>query len=234
MLLFAEPGPARAAYEDAVSRTGAACAVVGSLREMREKLRGAAYCGLLIDVPTLIKSAGAEKRLAHSILEHYPVLRLRFDPASGVIHGLFYGQSEPKGDVVGDFVALATSTFSPRAMRGEEREDIVLNVLVHRDPSCQSANAERAVTVNASLGGCFIYTCADYAVGEEVGLEIMEVSDRTPIRCRLRWRVEWGKSMSLPGIGVAFEAISPEQSQELAALLGLSCGRPHPSNGCGQ
>jgi len=234
MLLFAEAGPARTAYQKALADAGAGCLLVDSLREMHERLRSNACGGLLVDVPTLIKSTGPEKRLAQGILEHYPVLRLRYDAGNDSIHGLFYGQSEPGGDVVRDFVSLAATTFTPRAMRGEEREEAILNVVIHRVPPEAGATGERAVTVNASSGGCFLYTCSEYEVGETVWLEFVDLSDRTPVRGRLRWRVEWGKSMSLPGIGVAFEAMTPEQANELAGLLGFGGERPQPDDGCAQ
>ncbi len=235
MLLYVEAGPARTAYEKALAAAGAGCLVVGSLREMHERLRSNPCGGLLVDVPTLIKSAGPEKRLAQGILEHYPVLRLRYDTGADEIHGLFYGQGTPgEGDVVRDFVSLAATTFTPRAMRGEQREDAILNVVIHRAPPGNGTQGERAVTVNASSGGCFLYTCSDYEVGETVWLEFVDLADRTPVRGRLRWRVEWGKSMSLPGIGVAFEAMTPEQANELAGLLGFGGERPQSDDGCGQ
>lgn len=226
MLLLAEPGPSREAYERALAGTGVDCVTVDTLREMQESLQSALFGGLLIDVPTLIKSSGVEKRLAHGILEHYPVLRLRFDQASGVIHGLFYGQTDSQGDVIADFVSMASATFTPRAMRGGQREEVILNALIHRAPPGPDVPGERAVTGNASAGGCFLYVCSEYVVGERVWLDFLELADRTPVPALLRWRVEWGKNRVLPGIGVAFEDMTPAQTRELASLLGLMPGSP--------
>ncbi len=233
MLLLAEPGPAREAYLRALAGAGARCTVADNLGEMQERLRREPHCGLLVDVPTLIKSSGPEKRLVHGILEHYPVLRLRYDQPSGVIHGLFYGQAETGGDVVADFVAISATTFAPRSMRGEERENVILNVLIHRSRPEGEEGGERAVTVNASIGGCFLYTCGDFAVGDAVWLDFLELADRAPIPARLRWRVEWGKSMVLPGIGVAFESMTRAQMRELSARLGFGGGCSQLSRGCG-
>jgi Tfp pilus assembly protein PilZ len=55
---------------------------------------------------------------------------------------------------------------------------------------------------------------------EQVSLEILDLEDRTPIGCQVRWAMPWGTSRrSLPGWGVAIESIKDSQRTALEKLL---------------
>lgn len=219
VLLLAEPGDAREAYLAALAGTSARHDVVEDLPSLRARLRENAYHGLLVDVPTLIKAPAGEKRLAHEVLESYPVLRLRHDPHDGGIHGLYYGQPAQSGDIVADFVHLEAAVFSPRILRIQPRGDLVFNVLVARGETFADDQAERSVTSNVSQGGCFLCSFEEFADRQHLWLRIREFSDQTPIPAQVRWRVSWGAGMETPGVGVAFSGMTETQRRELDGWL---------------
>ena len=74
---------------------------------------------------------------------------------------------------------------------------------------------ERTVTINVSKRGCFLFSAEDGMDGGNVWLTINELEDKTPIVGVVRWSVKWGRAMVMPGIGVAFESITPRQTDEL-------------------
>jgi hypothetical protein len=44
---------------------------------------------------------------------------------------------------------------------------------------------------------------------------INELQDKTPISGDIRWKMEWGKTMMIPGIGINFKQIKANQREEL-------------------
>ncbi|WP_161781637.1 PilZ domain-containing protein [Desulfohalovibrio reitneri] len=217
VVLVAEDGPARLAYLSALETLGAAFSTVEDLGEMRGLLAETPVSGLLVDVPTLVKAPPGEKRLLHYLLEHFPVLRLRFDDTEQTIHGLFHGRVGPGTDILRDFLALEADAFAPRTLRAAGRDDVHFNVLVSRSPDMD--NPVRAVTTNVSPGGCFISTCDDCLQVERLWLRVSELSDGTPIEVSVRWRQPWGVRQAIPGIGVAFVNMTSAQAEELDSWL---------------
>ncbi|MEW6219916.1 MAG: PilZ domain-containing protein [Thermodesulfobacteriota bacterium] len=76
------------------------------------------------------------------------------------------------------------------------------------------------MTMNLSRGGCFVVTTGPWQVGQMLWLTIRELGDDLPrLRAQVRWCQEWGRSMVVPGIGLRFEDLDPEQVRRLQDLL---------------
>lgn len=210
---------AREAYLECVRAARAEADVVSGPRALHERLVREAYSGLLVDLPTLIKAPHADKCMVRKDMELYPVLRLRYDEGERKVRGLFYGQESPDGDVVAQFIRQELGAVSPRLLRASPRRKLNFNALVCRGDVFDPENALRTVTLDVSRGGCFLVTCEEFPPGAEICLRFLELGDPAPMRAVLRRRVEWGKSMAVPGIGVEFLDLSEEQRKALDTWL---------------
>ena len=69
--------------------------------------------------------------------------------------------------------------------------------------------------MNISRGGCFIFSIGDWEVNNDALFIIKELTDLTPICGQVRWKIDWGSKMSVPGIGVKFKEIKDSQLKDL-------------------
>ena len=80
---------------------------------------------------------------------------------------------------------------------------------------------ERTITMNASQGGCFLFSNQDWLNTANGWFIINELQDKSPIKGEIRFVVPWGKEMVIPGIGIFFSQIKPAQVKELADKYSL-------------
>lgn len=217
VLLLCAPGEAREAYDVLVATHHVACDTVETVGELQAALCRSPYAGLLLDVPTLIRANRAEKSLIRELVEVYPVVRLRWNPAERDVHVLFYGQAQCGGIDMAAFLAECAA-FRPRRIRMDRRFSTVLNLRLCPGPVFDEAAAQKAVTFNVSEGGCFVLSTADWTGIDEASFVVEELKDRTPIVVDIRWRIGWGSVGRHPGIGVCYRAITPRQKSELRAI----------------
>ncbi|MFW5487722.1 MAG: PilZ domain-containing protein [Desulfovibrio sp.] len=214
-LLIAEEGPARDAYCRIAGEEDTEWFCVESLAELCEKYPGEKFSGIILDVPTVIKSSREEKGHIQEFVDRFPVLRLRWDESAGLVMGLYAGGTLTGVKVIREFLEREASEFTPRQIRGYLRGNICFNILLGLTPSFKMADAARLFTANASEGGCFIYTSATYEVGQEVNLIIQELVDHTPIPAKVRWVMPWGQRLKPSGIGVSFSCLTSQQAEQL-------------------
>jgi hypothetical protein len=96
------------------------------------------------------------------------------------------------------------------------RKVVHFNVLLSYDEPIGEKALERTVTINISKGGCFLFSGRDWSNTPKAWFIINELQDKTPIAGDIRWTVEWGKQMTIPGIGLSFKHIKPSQLEKLA------------------
>jgi hypothetical protein len=48
-----------------------------------------------------------------------------------------------------------------------------------------------------------------------------ELTDKTPLCGEIRWYVQWGRTMTMPGIGISFKQIKTQQLDELIEKYSL-------------
>ncbi len=220
LALLARPGPARERYLAALqglARTDAA----GTVAEFLGLLRQQSYHGLLVDIPTQIKSPGRERDELATILGRFPTARLNWRPDSDLVSVLVLGASTSGDYSLADFIENQCRHFSGMPVRSAQRLHLHLNLLLFRQPPGDPALAERAVTLDLSPGGCFILTAGDWELGTRVWVVLHDLPDWPPIQVEVRWAQPWGQARRLPGIGVEFLDLTLAQAQEIAALLGL-------------
>lgn len=217
MLIAGDP-VSRRGYQETLAKIGVIVDTVTSFREFYYAVLATPYNGVLVDVPTKIRTPNDEKDLVKEIMDLFPVIQLNFDSATGKISTYFTGQLN-KSCTLDYFINNECRRFRARTARRSERKTMHLNVMLGREKAGRRSPFERTVTINVSKGGCFIFSTVEWGVGATAWFMIKELKDGTPIRGEVRWKVDWGKSMQIPGIGVTFEEINEIQRDHLNALL---------------
>ncbi|RNC73150.1 MAG: PilZ domain-containing protein [Desulfuromonadales bacterium] len=205
-------------YLDAVGITGIDLTVVESISCLYPLMIREAFHGILLDVPTLVRSSSEEKAFLHDLLQIYPTVRLKWDPRCGAVRTHYYGHHREESPGLEAFVRNQCVPFLPRTIRLSERMPLHLNVMVSPDSAFREGETIRTATMNVSSGGCFIIGAGPWRRGDRLWLRIAGLADATPIGIDVRWCKEWGEKPGMPGIGVTFSAITEEQVAELGRL----------------
>ncbi|OQY17776.1 MAG: hypothetical protein B6I36_08470 [Desulfobacteraceae bacterium 4572_35.1] len=225
VLLYVHPAQREEIYLRAIAETAVECDVVHSFADYFAAGRGGSYNGLLLDIVSSIRATGADREVIKNLLEVYPSLRLRYDPASEEIRTLMTGAGSGQKITIEQFIDTYCRSFPARGLRLYKRKPIHCNVLYSLYGDMPDEESTRSVTIDLSEGGCFIYTIERLAVGTCLWLSFVELMDNSPIYVRVCWSREWGHSMNIPGIGLQFLEIDSGQRDEIAAILaGSSAG----------
>lgn len=214
LILICAEGPAREAYLTEAKALGITVDVVAGFGKFIQAMADTSYQGIMVDLITGMKASRAEKLAAQEILHIYPLIQLKWDSGAGTIRTISLGNNPGEGSLA-DFVADACRPFRPRTIRGTVRKSIHFNVEIRKAGDADPAAVERTVTTNASQRGCFVFTCRDWSDTSDVQLTFLDWSDKSPIQGEIRWHIPWGKAMTIPGIGIQFKKIKPEQIEEL-------------------
>ncbi len=219
LLLVAEKGRAQKAYLEELDRTGADVDCIDSPDELHDRLCDAPYNGLLVDVPTMIRSESAKKSRVTQVMERFPVLRLLYNAEQGGIRGLSQGGMIRDNKSMHDFVLNECRVFPARSIRRTPRTDQVLNVLLAHDPGLFGKGEERTVMVNVSEKGCFVFSCDEWKADAAAWVVVAELEDQSPIELKIHWTRPWGASRRLPGIGASYASISDLQLEQIRQFL---------------
>lgn len=218
ILLLSQPGEACDTYCRKLDDIGVSYDVITQFSEYFRQVPLRTYNGLLFDVSSLVRLDSDEKNLAHDLINIFPALRLKWDPVAKRIRTLFYGLSQIRELSLENFISETCKPFQARAFRNSDRIPRNLNVRLSRTGSFDDADTLRSFTANVSPMGAFIVTMEKLEVSSFVWLQFLELEDQSPIQAEIRWSVEWGKAMCIPGIGVKFVSINDEQREELNLL----------------
>jgi hypothetical protein len=81
------------------------------------------------------------------------------------------------------------------------------------------ADAERTVCIDFSPGGCFLFSVNDEITPQStVWIRLIALSDPSPITSTVCWKREWGMTSEIPGIGIRFDEMTPQQQAEILSL----------------
>lgn len=219
VLLIAEQGEARKAYVSALDELGVAYDAILSPDEIQDRLNNTPYNGLLVDVPTMIRSASKEKQRVNQAQEWFPTLKLLYNPQYGGIRGMHAGGTVNQNLSLAEFVQGECTRFTARTVRLAVRAELIFNVVLLARPDQPLHEAERSVTMNISELGCFVFTVRDWRTQGRCWLRFQEFGETGPIEAQVRWQRPWGESMRIPGIGVSFPALTPAQRAGILSRL---------------
>ncbi len=209
LLLISQDGPSRRAYLEALNKSGVQVDVVSSFGEIYKLLAENQYNGVMVDIKTKIRSSERDKDTAIKILEQVPFVHLKFEENTGTIQSFYYGQTGSQ--TLEEFVDRECRSFNARKIRINARKDVYFNIVLSSSSDVSEKADEHTITINVSIGGCFIYSTGNWEISDKVMIVIKELEDIRPIACEVRWKRTWGEAMRVPGIGVKFENISEGQ-----------------------
>ena len=178
------------------------------------------YQGVMIDLIPSMKASREEKGAAQEILDVFPLIQLKLENETGIIRTISFGSSSGSDSLV-NFINNECRIFTPRAIRLSVRKSINFTVVMSKEEHMNEKLLERTVTMNASQGGCFLFSSQDWSNTADVWFIINELQDKSPIKGDVRWAVSWGNNMAIPGIGISFNKIKPEQLEELTNKYSL-------------
>lgn len=219
LLLYVHDSDIEKIYLDLANASGMDCDVVHSFDEFYAQDSGVSYCGLLVDIVSSIRASQFDRESLKSLMDVYPSMRLRWDSAGGDIRTLMTGAGVGQKISLEQFFTRYCRLFFARPVRSSRRRVINCNVLSSVYVEMPEETTTRTVTSDISVGGCFLYSSNCLTSGTILWIRFIDLVDNSPIQVEVVWCREWGKTMSLPGVGVKFVSIKDGQRQELAALV---------------
>jgi hypothetical protein len=222
VLLICREGESRKVYQAELGSAGVLLVCVQGLMEF---FRRGVYCplnGILVDMPTYMRSSEEEKRLMTELVGLFPALRLKCNEPTGEIRTLPFGTVYPGNIAPAVFVQKYCTTVAPRKIRTSERHQMNLPALLSKPLPDGNVSDTKTVTANISNGGCFLVGFEPWTVGDRGWLTFPEFNDNTPVQVEVCSVLPWGESRSLPGMGFRFVALTPVQKVELKNLCGQS------------
>jgi Tfp pilus assembly protein PilZ len=223
ILIVVGDGEAGKAYAEAISDIGVGYDVAVCFNEMAALAKERPYCGLIIDILTLVRCSKEEKAIAYDSINIFPVLRVKWDKNRKKINLSPVEQAfSPDADsVLRMFIETRCKAFPPRRLRRHKRKQMTLNVVVSTEPSFPPESTYKSFTTNVSTHGLFLYTMERFQIEQRLWLKFMEIKDQAPVLAAVKWSLEWGVSRSVPGVGVSLEELSPAQERELRGIINL-------------
>lgn len=195
MMMCVVVGPSR----DARSCVGASLRSLGmeatllaSVQELPEVLKTTPVCGILLEAVTSAKDSGKDTEGIHKLIDLFPFATFRV--VSNKI--LILGEAES----LEEFVEQCRG-FTPRVIRREDRTTMHLAVQLSADYSFE--DAEKAVTINVSDSGCFVYSIRKWTIGDRVWLRLL--GDDVAISGTVCTWQPWGNNKFIPGVGIELD-----------------------------
>lgn len=215
LILLCKEGETKDAYLQEANTIGLDLDVVPTYDELFNKMANDRYQGVVVDLATNIKASKQEKFNAQEAFQAFPAAQLKWDRDSGSIFAVSLSQKSSTGTFQ-DFINIECKPFSPRSIRLAPRNNVYLNVILAKGDALNNDSLERTITINISKGGCFIFSAQDWSKISHACLIINELQDKSCIIGKVRWFIEWGKSITIPGIGISFNHINKGQIDEIA------------------
>lgn len=187
----------RAALTDVLSRTGAVALPCATFCEAENHALEGLYSGILVDLPSIIKSKGEEKIVAYTLANFFPTLRVR--TMGGMLVPMAMPGSAKQDKSLDDFLRVTCVAFTPKRLRQFRRHPVCLSTLV-----IHNNKESRGFTLDISWGGMFTvdFHAERFAVGDPVTIMLPEFGCIVPAEVR---RIKpWGILRHPPGIGLSF------------------------------
>jgi len=222
ILLICREGKSRQMYQAEIALPGVSLVCVQSLMEFFCRGVYRPLNGILVDMPTYMRSSEEEKRLMTDLVALFPALRLRCQEATGEIRTLPFGTVSPGNTPPSVFVQEYCASTAPRKIRTSERSQLNMPALLSKSLPVDNVSGARSVTVNISRRGCFLIWFEQWSVGDRCWLVLPGLEDPAPIPVEVCSVQSWGEQHVLPGVGVKFIQLTVVQKVELSRLGGAS------------
>lgn len=190
----------RAALAAVLSKTGAVAALCSSFCEAENLALNGLYSGILVDLPSIIKSKGEEKIVAYTLANFFPTLRVR------TMGGMLVPMSMPGGakqdKSLEDFLNKTCLVFAPRTLRAFRRHPVCISTLMF----C-NGHEYRGFTQNISWEGAFIVDAFSERFADQTDVKVSFIDCGLTLDASIQWTKPWGQRFA-PGIGIRFKALN--------------------------
>lgn len=203
----------RAALTAFLDKAGAVAAPCASFREAEDIAITGLYSGMLVDLPSIIKSKGEEKIVAYTLANFFPTLRVR---TVGFILVPMNTPGVSKQDrSLDDFLHNTCFANLPKRLREFRRHPVCISTLI-----THKGSDLRGFTLNISWGGAFIVDVQSeqFTVEDRLSVLFPEFGCRIAAEvCRIK---PWGVSRHPPGIGLRFGNLDESGASVIARITG--------------
>ena len=201
----------RAALAAILQKNGVLAASCSTFCEAENLALKEHYSGMLVDLPSIIKSKGEEKIVAYTLANFFPTLRVR--TMGGMLIPMSMPGSAKQDKSLDDFLLKTCSEFVPRKLRVFRRHPICLSTLVY-----YKGDEIRGFTLNVSWEGMFIVDlqAERFSLGDPVTILIPEFNCKILAEvCRIK---PWGIQRHPPGIGLLFSSLDETVERIIANI----------------
>jgi len=169
------------------------------------------YSGILVDLPSIVKSKGEEKIVAYTLANFFPTLRVR--ALGSVLVPMTMPGSAKQDKSLNDFLTQTCPGFVPRTLRAFRRHLICLSTVI-----IYKGEEHRGFTLDLGWGGAFIVDVSAEQFNGDSGITILVPEVSLEISATIRWIKPWGERHA-PGIGVSFNGLDEAAEAVLAKVL---------------
>ncbi|GFE61444.1 PilZ domain-containing protein [Geobacter sp. AOG2] len=206
----------RLIYEAFVKKERAICHTVSSLRDVANQAARQPYNAIFLDMPLIVKASRYEKSLVDDALHALPNARLNVTAKTQKIRMLISWDAQEGAHTPEEHLRYCCEQH-PKVAPICSRVLLNLNAVLSRSPNM--ATPERTVCIDFSPGGCFLFCVNDEITPlSTVWIRLVALSDQSPITATVCWKREWGMTSEIPGIGVRFDVMTPQQQAEILSL----------------
>lgn len=201
----------RAALCTILTQTGAVAIPCATFCEAENLALKNLYSGMLVDLPSIIKSKGEEKIVAYTLANHFPTLRVR--TMGNMLIPMAMPGSAKQDKNLNDFLQTTCTAYMPRKLREFRRHPVCLaTVMTHNGLEA------KGFTLDISWGGMFIVDlqAERLRMEDEVSILLPEFDCRiTAEICGVK---PWSIQRHPPGIGVNFCSLDETVEQVIAGI----------------
>lgn len=201
----------RAALTATLNKTGAVALPCASFCEAENHALSGMYSGILVDLPSVVKSKGEEKIVAYTLANFFPTLRVR--TLGGMLVPTAMPGSTGQDKSLDDFLQITCAAHTSKRLREFRRHPVCLSTVVTYN------NADlRGFTLDISWGGMFIVDlqAERFTVGDSLTILIPEFGCR--ISAEVRRVKPWGILRHPPGIGLLFCSLDEAVESVIAGI----------------
>jgi Tfp pilus assembly protein PilZ len=170
------------------------------------------YSGLLVDLPSIIKSKGEEKIVAYTLVNFFPTLRVRTIGSLLVPMAMSGDAMQEKN--LDDFLNKSCVSRAPKKLREFRRHQVCLSTIITH--KCQEY---RGFTLNVSWEGMFVVDlqAEKFSIGDTVSIMLPEFG------CHIAATVNrvktWGVQRQPPGVGLHFMSLNETTEAVIASVI---------------
>lgn len=201
----------RAALAATLNSSNVPSVACSSFCEAEELALEGLYSGLLIDLPSIIKSKGEEKIVAYTLTNFFPTLRVR--TIGSVLVPMAMSGTAKQEKNLNAFLNLTCPAFNTRKLRRYKRHNVSVSTLLHH-----KGTDYRGFTLDLGWGGAFIADMFPEKFLPEEEFMVQFVEFDFEIRCTICSIKPWGQR-SASGISVTFSVVDETVESALAGIL---------------